>query len=268
MHAGIIAIGHNGAGSRSAWDFKRLVITDNNRNLEHTLGCPRVSCFVFSSRDLKSTTPVDPVLDLSQWNAWGVCSPCPGGTRQRYRHCLAEYPQFGLTCITGQTPETTTCVCNCLTPADNGSSKDSTLTIPSGTTTFGADAYYSCNNGKKWSTGTDVVVFRCSENEIWKPVSNTEEYAYDHGCINCGSPPTLGEAMYHTNDTVITIDSEAVVNCSSGKQLPDGSTTATMKCKWDEGTESYKWVANTGSMKISVSSSFNWQIQINGEGRM
>ena len=267
VHAGIIAIGHNGAGSASEWDFKRLVITDNIKSLTHTLTCRSAFCVVFSSRHLKLTTPVDPVLDMSQWNTWTVCSPCPSGTRQRYRPCLAEYPQFGLTCITGQTPETITCVCDCLTPTDDGSSKDSRLTMPSGTTTFGAEAHYSCNNGKKWSTGTDVLVFRCSENEVWEPVSNTGEYAYDHGCINCGSSPTLGEAIYHTNDTTTTIDSEFVVNCTSGKQLPDGSTTVTIKCTWDEGTDSYKWVANTDSMKISVSSNFNWQIQIKGEGR-
>ena len=92
-------------------------------------------------------------------------------------------------------------------------------------------------------------------------------HAYDHGCINCGSPPVLGDATYQTLDNVTTIDSEAVVNCSSGKQLPDGSTTVTMKCTWDASTDSYKWVANTGSMNFSVSSSLSWQIKINGEGR-
>ena len=207
-------------------------------------------------------------MDTAQWNPWGSCAPCPNGNRQRYRPCLAEYPQFGLTCITGQTPETMTCVCDCLMPADNGSSKDSTLTIPSGSTTFGADAHYICNRGKKWSTGRSTLVFRCSENEIWQTVSNVDQYAYNHGCIDWGSPPSLGEATYQTIDDVTTIDSEVIVNCSSGKRLPDGSTTVTMKCTWDASTDSYKWMANTGSMSISISSNFSWQIQINGEGRI
>ena len=163
---------------------------------------------------------------MSQWNAWGSCAPCPNGNRQRYRPCLAEYPQFGLTCITGQTPETITCICDCLTPVDNGSSKDSTLTIPSGSTTFGADAHYICNNGKKWSTGRSTLVYRCSENEIWQTMSNVDQYAYDHGCINCGSPPVLGAI-----DAVTTIDSEAVVNCSSGKRLPDGDNEMCLGCQ-------------------------------------
>ena len=81
------------------------------------------------------------------------------------------------------------------------------------------------------------------------------------------SPPVLGDATYQTLDNVTTIDSETVVNCSSGKQLPDGSTTVTMKCSWDASIDSYKWVANMGSMNFSVSSSLSWQIQINWEGR-
>ena len=97
-------------------------------------------------------------------------------------------------------------------------------------------------------------------------MNNATRYAYDHGCVNCGSPPTVEEAIYDTTDTVRTIGSEAVVNCSDAKQFPDGSTTATMKCTWDEDTDSYKWVTSTGSMNISVSSNFSWHIQINGKG--
>ena len=161
-----------------------------------------------------------------------------------------------------------TCVCDCLTPADNGSSKDSSLTIPSGSTTFGAKTHYICNNGKKWSTGRSTLILRCSENEMWETMNATDQNAYNHGCVDCGSPPVLGDATYRTLENVTTIDSEAVVNCSSGKRLPDGSTMATMKCTWDAGADSYKWMAHTDSMSISVSSNFSWQMQIDGEGRM
>ena len=262
----MIIIGHD--DNNTVYGFKRVAIADYHAGLIRTLTCPNPTCFIFEHRPLKVTYQVDPILDMSQWNPWGSCAPCLNGNRQRYRPCLAEYPQFGLTCITGQTPETITCVCDCLTPTNNGSSTDSTLTIPSGHTTFGADAHYICNNGKKWSNGRSTLVFRCSEKEIWQTMSNVDQYAYNQGCINCGSPPTLEEAMYETIDAVTTIDSEAVVIYSSGKRFPDGSTTVTMKCTWDTSADSYKWVASTGSMNITINSNFSWQIQMKGEGRM
>ena len=163
MNAGDVIIGHDGAGIGSEFDFKSLLITDNIGSFTYNITWRNPNYFILATNPIKSTSPVNPVLDTSQWNAWGACAPCPTGTRQRYRPCLAEYPQFGLTCITGQTPETTTCVCDCLTPTDDGSSKDSTLTIPSGNTTVGSDAHYSCKNGRKWSTGTATLFFKCSD---------------------------------------------------------------------------------------------------------
>ena len=90
--------------------------------------------------------------------------------------------------------------------------------------------------------------------------------AYGHGCIDCGNPPALSEAVYDSHDNLTTIDTEAVFNCSNPKVLPDGSTTAIMKCIWDDDDSSHKWIANTGTMNISVSSDYNWQIQLNQEG--
>ena len=268
FYAGDIIIGHDGAGVGSEYDLKSLIITDNIGSFTYNITCGHSNCFIPATNPIKSASQVAPVLAMSQWNAWESCTLCPNGNRQRYRPCLAEYPQFGLNCVTGQTPHTVTCVCDCLTPTNNGSSKNSTLSNPSASTTFGADIHYTCNNGKKWNTGTETLVFRCSEYIIWEPIDNATRSAYELGCINSGSPPILGDANYQTLDNVTTIDSEAVVNCSSGKQLPDGSTTVTMKCAWDVSTDSYKWVANTGSMNFSVSFSLSWQIQINGEGRM
>ena len=212
FYAGDIIIGHDGAGVGSEYDLKSLIITDNIGSFTYNITCGHSNCFIPSTNPIKSTSQVAPVLDMSQWNAWEACTPCPNGNRQRYRPCLAEYPQFGLNCVTGQTPHAVMCVCDCLTPTNNGSSKDSTLTNPSGNTTVGADAHYICNNGKKWSNGRSTLVFRCSENEIWQTMSNVDQYAYNRGCIDCGSPPTFGEAMYETTDAVTTIDSEDVVN--------------------------------------------------------
>ena len=233
----------------------------------YNLSCNVSPCFITASSPLTGTFQVPPVLDTSQWSSWGVCAPCPAGTRRRYRPCLAEYPQFGLTCITRQTPEVVTCACDCGTPTDDGSSRDSTLTVPSGTT-VGSNVKYTCNNNKKWSIGTDHLFFKCTDHLTWEPVDNATKHSYGHGCVACTVPLGLAEATYNTLvAAVTTIDSEIVVNCSSGRQLPGGSTTTTFKCVWDEDVDSFQWVAETGSVNISVSSSFVWQAQINGEGK-
>ena len=86
-----------GAGIGSEFDFKSLLITDNIGSFTYNITCRNFNCFILATNPIKSTSPVNPVLDTSQWNAWEACAPCPTGTRQRYRPCLAEYPQFGLT---------------------------------------------------------------------------------------------------------------------------------------------------------------------------
>ena len=58
-------MGHNGAGNRSAYDFKRLVITDYYRGVDISLTCQKSRYFIYSSNPQKSTGAVDPVLDMS-----------------------------------------------------------------------------------------------------------------------------------------------------------------------------------------------------------
>ena len=105
---GKITIGHDGTGTGPEYDFQKLLVQDYHESRNYRLTCQNPPCFV-ANFPMTAMFEVPPVVNMTQWNPWGSCTPCPTGTKKRYRPCLAEYPQFGLTCITGQTPGTTSC---------------------------------------------------------------------------------------------------------------------------------------------------------------
>ena len=262
IRTGNIVIGPDGGG---VYGWKKISIYAARQSLTYTLTCPVYNCPETTSSPLDVTYEVSPVLDMTQWNSWGSCTPCPASKRQRYRPCVAEYPQFGLTCITGQTPEETACSCDCGTPTDDGSGKNASVTILTNTE-IGSRIHYTCNNGKKWENAASSLVFRCSDGLVWAALDSETIVAYGPGCIDCGSPPVLSDIVYSPFVNQTTIDTEVVFNCNNSKVLLDGSSTATMKCIWDEDDNSYKWIANTGTMNISVSSDNDWKMQLNEQG--